>query len=516
MTLSAIAAAIQGVAETACILRIEGLTKQYGALVALQDVSFDIRRGAIHGLLGENGAGKSTLVGLIAGLRAPTAGSITLDGQAVQGRDVKAMEQVGVFLVTQEPMIVGQLSVAENLMLGRWPGRGGMVDWRSLRARAWRMLEGTSIDPASLAETLSAVDRRKLNILRALFSGGQLIILDEPTAALTMADRAVLFDFMRDLQSQGITFIFISHYNEEILDICDAVTVLRDGRLAGSSADLRGMTWRHLSELVLGRDLELFHRAAQPAATTPAFSVREVVAPGVRVAAFGIAAGEVVGFAGLPGSGAKEFAQALFGLAPARAGRLRVDDAASETALPAGPPEAIAQGIAYLSDDRRRDGLVALLSIGNNLSLSSLGALSRFGFVRRLREAALIHRVFKEMGVKAPSPAESVDTLSGGNQQKVCLGRLLATGPRLLILDEPTRGIDVGVKEDVHRTLDALTRRGLSIIVVTADLDEMSRIVDRVCMFSGGGIIETLHGADITTERLRQVAFSLRGSPATA
>jgi len=498
--------------DAGCILRICGLTKEYGALVALSDVTFDIRRGAIHGLLGENGAGKSTLVGLIAGLHMPTAGRITLDGRDVQSLDVKAMEQAGVFLVTQEPMVVGQMSVAENLMVGRWPGRGGGVDWRRLRAQARRMLEGTSINPAALADTLSAVDRRKLNILRALFSGGRLIILDEPTAALTMADRATLFDFMRTLQRQCITFIFISHYNEEILDVCDAVTVLRDGRLAGSSADIAGMTPQHLSELVLGRDLELFYRSWQPPAATRAFSVRAVVGAGLSVADFGIAPGEVVGFAGLPGSGAKEFAQALFGIVPAQTGRMRLAGAAAETALPVGPPEAIAQGIAYLSDDRRRDGLVALLPIGDNLSLSSLRALSRFGFVRRRREAALVRRIFAEMGVKAPSPDVSVDTLSGGNQQKVCLGRLLATGPKLLILDEPTRGIDVGVKEDVHRTLDALTRRGLSVIVVTADLDEMARIVDRVCIFSGGAIVETLHRADITTQRLREAAFSLRAA----
>ena len=491
-----------------CILRIQALTKEYGLLVALRDVSFDIRRGAIHGLLGENGAGKSTLVGLIAGMHAPTQGRILLDGREVQGLDVKAMEQAGVFLVTQEPMIIGQVTVAENLMLGHWPSHGGFVDWKQLRGQATRMLEGTHIDPSALADSLSAVDRRKLNILRALFSGGRIIILDEPTAALTMEDRNQLFDFMRELKRQDITFIFISHYNEEILDICDAVTVLRDGRLAGSSDDLAGMTSERLSELVLGRDLELFHREPEP--SRPAgtgFTVRDVQARSVRIESFEIRPGEVVGFAGLPGSGAKEFAQTLFGLNPARSGRMRMSGGANEASLPAGPPEALAQGIAYLSDDRRRDGLVGLLSIGDNLSLSSLGPLSRFGFVRRLAERALIRRYFVQMNVKASDPAVPVDALSGGNQQKVCLGRLLATQPKLLILDEPTRGIDVGVKEDVHRMVDALTHTGLSVIVVTADLDEMSRIVDRVCVFSNGAIVETLHGADINTQRLRDAAF---------
>ena len=497
------------------ILRLEGLTKAYGAFTALDAVTLDVRRGTIHGLLGENGAGKSTLVGLIAGLKSPTRGRIVLDGRAVAGFDVKAMEQAGVFLVTQEPMIVGQLSVAENLLLGHWPARGGFVDWTRLRAQARRMLEGERIDPAALAEELTAVDRRKLNILRALFSGGRLIILDEPTTTLTMSDRAVLFDFMRELKGRGITFIFISHYNEEILDICDAVTVLRDGSLAGGSDDLSEMTSEHLSELVLGRGLQLFRRDRDPAGRggdESSLHVSDVTAPNVRVQSFSIARGEVVGFAGLLGSGAKEFAQTLFGLNPATAGRLHVAAGGGDEKLPASPADALAHGIAYLSDDRRRDGVVGLLSIAGNISLSSLGALSRFGFVRRHAERAMVGRYFRELGVKAPGADVAVDTLSGGNQQKVCLARLLATGPQILILDEPTRGIDVGVKEDVHRTVDALTGHGLSVIVVTTDLDEMSRIADRVCVFSNGAIVETLHGDDITTERLRQAAFS---SPAT-
>nr|WP_321984172.1 sugar ABC transporter ATP-binding protein [uncultured Lichenicoccus sp.] len=495
-------------AASETILQIAGLTKIYGALVALKDVSFAIRRGAIHGLLGENGAGKSTLVELIAGMRAPTAGRILLDGQEVQGRDVKAMEAAGVFLVTQEPMIVAQLSVAENLMLGRWPARGMFVDWRRLRVQARQMLEGTAIDPERPAGALSAVDRRKLNILRALFSGGRLIILDEPTAALTLVDRAVLFDFMRDLRDRGISFVFISHYNDEILEICDAVTVLRDGRLAGSSENIAGMTTERLSELVLGRDLHLFHRAGGPSADgAPALSVNDVRAPSVEIDDFVVSQGEVVGFAGLPGSGAKEFAQALFGLNLARSGLVRLHGDAAPTPLPPGPPEALARGIAYLSDDRRRDGLVALLSIGDNLSLSSLGAVSQYGFMNLRAETALVSRYFGEMGVKAPNPQVSIDTLSGGNQQKVCLGRLLATQPKILILDEPTRGIDVGVKEDVHRTVDALTTKGLAVIVITADLDEMARIVDRVCIFSEGRIVQTLRGTEITTQRLREAAF---------
>ncbi|MGI4799140.1 MAG: sugar ABC transporter ATP-binding protein, partial [Janthinobacterium lividum] len=440
--------------------------------------------------------------------RAPTSGRILFDGREVHGCDVKAMEQHGVFLVRQEPMIVEQMSIGENLLLGRWPAlKGGFIDWKQLRQKAREMLEGLALDPDALAGTLGAVDRRKLNILRALFSGGRLIILDEPTTSLTMADRTVLFDFMRNLRSRGITFIFISHYNEEILDICDAVTVLRDGSVAGGSDGMAGMSSEYLSELVLGRGLQLFRRDRDhDRSNVVGLEVEGVMTPTVRVDRFSIAAGEVVGFAGLPGSGAKEFAQALFGLVPG-IGQVR-SAGHKESGLPAGPAKALKLGIAYLSDDRRRDGVVGLLSIGQNISLSSLPALSLLGFLRRHAEGSLIGHYFRSLAVKASDAGVIVDTLSGGNQQKVCLARLLATSPKLLILDEPTRGIDVGVKEDVHRIIDDLTKHGLSVIVVTTDLDEMSRVSDRVCVFRDGAIVEMLHGVDITTDRLREAAFS--------
>lgn len=215
--------------ESSIALRVDNVTKRYGTFTALHSVSLDIRRGSIHGLLGENGAGKSTLVGIISGQRTPSSGTIYLNSEPVQGADVKAMEEAGVFLVTQEPMIIDHISASENLMLGIWPSRGGFVRWKKLKADAARMLKDSGIDPAVNAGRLNAVARRKLNILRAMFSGGKVIILDEPTAALTVPDRRQLFDFMHQLKSEGVTFIFISHYNDEILEICDAVSVLRDG-----------------------------------------------------------------------------------------------------------------------------------------------------------------------------------------------------------------------------------------------------------------------------------------------
>lgn len=485
------------------ILRMEGVGKMYGNFSALSDVSFSIRRGAIHGLLGENGAGKSTLVGIISGQKSATSGHIYLNGQAIDISDVRAMEERGVFLVTQEPMIIDHVTAAENLMLGIWPNSRGFVRWKQLKDDARWILADTDIDPTALAGRLDAVARRKLNILRAMFSGGRLIILDEPTAALTVEDRRQLFDFMRRLKAEGVTFIFISHYNDEILDICDSVTVLRDGTLAGGSDNVRSMTSDQLSELVLGRGLQLFQRRRRAfAGAKPQITISDVRSNAVRVDSLDIYPGEILGFTGLPGAGAKELARCLFGLTPSTG---TVDVAGERGAMPDNPQAAFARGIGFLSDDRRKDGAVAQMSIAQNISLSSLRAVSTKGFIRREAEAALADRYFASMAIKAAGPEALVDTLSGGNQQKVCLGRVMATKPRLLILDEPTRGIDVGVKQDVLRIIDELTDQGVCVIIVSTDTDELVRAADRVCVFSRGRVSTELTGEDIQTDRLRQV-----------
>ncbi|MGY2289234.1 sugar ABC transporter ATP-binding protein [Pseudomonas sp. SDO528_S397] len=490
------------------ILVIDNVAKSYGPVHALRGVSTQIQRGSIHGLLGENGAGKSTLVGIISGQVVPTSGQILMDGRVLKQVDVKAMEQAGVFLVTQEPMIIANLSAAENLMLGIWPTRNGLVDWKQLNADASRMLQGSGIDPAALAGQLDAVARRKLNILRAMFSGGKVIILDEPTASLTVVDRRQLFDFMLRLKGEGVTFIFISHYNDEILEICDAVTVLRDGSLAGTRSDITAMTSEQLTEMVIGRGVELFQRERRDhTGKTPAVTLRGVRGKWLALDGLDIAPGEVVGFTGLPGAGAKEMARAIFGLHPAL-GTLSMGGETPRP-LPRNPREAFDSGIAFLSDDRRRDGAVGQMSIASNIAMSSLGARANLGFIDTQAEDSVIRHYFAAMGVKALNPEYSVNTLSGGNQQKVCLGRVLATQPRLLMVDEPTRGIDMGVKQDVLRIIDGLSEAGVAVIIVSSDTDELVRAVDRVCIFDQGSIKETLTGEDITVERIRA---SVQGS----
>ncbi len=494
------------------LLSTRNVIKRFGGVSALKGVSLAVEAGTVHGLLGENGAGKSTLVKIVAGLHNPTEGEVLLDGVPLGPVDVKAMEGHGVFLVTQEPAIVNPLSVAENLMLGRWPRRGVWVDTRAMYRLAGDYLEGTGLDPRGQAGRLSAVDRRKLNILRALHSGGRLIILDEPTTALTMADRKVLFDFMRKLKGEGVTFMFISHYNEEILEICDAVSVLRDGDLVAGNRPVAATTSDQLSELVLGHGLDLFSRKGRvpvaESAARPGWTFTDVKARGFAVPRLALAPGEIVGFAGLPGSGAQELARAIYGLLPASG---TVTRSGTAKPLPRDPAAALKTGIAFLSEDRLKDGIVGIHSIARNISLSSLGGLSQAGVIRPAREKVLVADFFRRLSIKARGPEQPVGQLSGGNQQKVLLSRLLATHPKLLILNEPTRGIDVGVKEEVHRLVDSLTRDGVTVVIVTSDLDEMLRTVDRVVLFADGRIVGDHPAADLTKDDVLDIAFSTAG-----
>ncbi len=489
------------------LLATRQLVKRYGGVTALKGVSLTVERGTVHGLLGENGAGKSTLVKIVAGLERPSEGAVALDGNALGPSDVKAMEGHGVFLVTQEPAIVNGLSVAENLMLGRWPHRGPWVDLRLMHRRASEYLAGTGLDSRGRAGALSAVDRRKLNILRALHSGGRLIILDEPTTALTMADRTELFGFMRKLKGEGVTFMFISHYNEEILEICDAVSVLRDGEMVAGNQPVAGISAAALSEMVLGRGLSLFSRDHAGPAPAPAWSFTGLRAPSLRIDRLTLGAGEIVGFAGLPGSGAQDLARALYGLLPAEG---TVGHAGQTRPLPSDPADALASGIAFLSEDRHKDGIVGIQSIAKNISMSSLARVSSGGVIWPGQERSLVAGLFQRLSIKASSAEQLVGQLSGGNQQKVLLSRLLATKPRLLILNEPTRGIDVGVKEEVHRLIDRLTRDGVSVIIVTSDLDEMLRAVDRVVLFAGGQVVADRPAASLTKDDVLRIAFSTR------
>jgi simple sugar transport system ATP-binding protein len=483
------------------LIEVDDCIKRYGGVTALKSVSLRVRAGSVHGLLGENGAGKSTLVKVIAGITQATSGTLRFNGEDVVDADVQTMEEKGVFLVTQEPMIVGSMTVADNLMLGRWPSRSGFVRDRHMMALATSFLEEAHLDPRRLASTLSAVEKRKLNILRALHSGGKLIILDEPTTALTMTDKQQLFTFMKRLRAQSVSFLFISHYNEEILEICDEVSVLRDGQMIGQGQTVSHLDSTALSEMVIGRDVHLFHRQTSAERGDVAWCLRDIRARGLRVDRLELRRGEIMGFAGLPGSGAKELGRAIYGLTPSAKGYLDEDGVAH--ALPRDPAEALRTGIAFLSEDRLRDGIIAIQSIAENMSLSSLPSVSRFGWVSQLKERELVEKFWRLFAVKAPSHAAPLGSLSGGNQQKVLLSRLVATNPSLVILNE--------VKEEVHRLVDDLSHRGVSVIIITSDIEEMLRVVDRVALFVDGEISSIEPANGLTKEDVFDMAYSTAG-----
>lgn len=489
------------------VVQAKSISKNYGAVQALKEVNVEIVQGTIHGLLGENGAGKSTLVKIISGEVQPSSGKVFLNQQEVLRFSVSEMEKMGIFLVTQEPMIVDYISAAENLLLGIWPAnKFGFIRWKQLYKDAEKMLEDTGINPRILAGKLDAVSKRKLNILRALFSGGRIIILDEPTASLTDSDRRQLFDYMNELKNEGVTFVFISHYNDEILEVCDAVTVLKDGVVSGNSHDVSKLSSDELTALVLGRDVDLFKRQYYDATGhIPFLQIKNVIGDSLSVETLNVCSNEIIGLTGLPGAGAKELVRAVFGLHPVNRGEFKLGED-NFAPLPTHPREALDLSIAYLSDDRRKDGFIDNMSIRRNISLSLFSLQHYYSFINRPNEKELTQTYFDDMKIKAPTIRMPVGNLSGGNQQKVCLGRVLAIKPKVLMIDEPTRGIDIGIKQEVLRMLDELSKEGVAVIVVSTDTDELARIADRVFVFQEGKIAHILHGEEITSDALRKLS----------
>jgi len=479
------------------LLEVRGVSKRYGAAWALHPLDLSISEGSVHGLLGKNGAGKSTLMGIIAGSTTPTAGQVLFRGEDITGKSLAQRRELGIRLLPQHADVLPHMSVTENLLSPNYPGRG-LVNVRASRRAAGELLEryDLRLPLDAPAGTLALPDQRKLGIVKTLAGDGRLAMLDEPTTALSRAERASLFDWMRQLNAQGQTFVYISHFNNEIHEVCDEFTVLRDARKVGSGARVRDLTSAQLSELVTGAGVEEFHRVPRPGGEV-AVRVSGLRARGAGPVGFEIAAGEIVGFIGLPGSGAQETARALAGLNPPTAGEVEVHGHRVSCRSVA---SAARRGIAYLTPDRIGEGVVGPASVQESLRLGN------WPVKRRLLDRAAMRSTFEtyreRLSLRVHDPRQAVSQLSGGNQQKVLLGRLLALNPRLLILDEPTLGIDVGTKEEVHRLVDELTADGVAVVVLAYDTDELVRVVDRAISFQNGTIAGELSGADLTTDNV--------------
>ena len=492
------------------LIELRGLSKSYGGVQAVADVSFAIERGSVHALVGENGAGKSTLVKLLTGVIQPDEGDIAINGAVERIADPQAAHRLGIVAMYQEPTVFPDLTAAENIFAGRQPlGRVRTVDWRGMRAEAARLFGelGVDLDPSVPVRGLGVADRQILEIAKALSSSARLLIMDEPTAALSPNEVDNLFKTVRQLRDRDVAVVFVSHRLEEVGAIADVVTVLRDGRHVATRPQTE-LSHGEIVRLMVGRSLDQLFPKEEAEIGDVVLRVEGLGRRGVfSNVSFELRRGEIVGLAGFVGAGRSEVARAIFGIDRADTGELSIE---GRRFRPRSPRAALSRGLAYLPEDRLQQGLVQPMSIAINTSMAVLPDLTPGGVLRPRRERALARRFMEQLRIKATSPAQVVRGLSGGNQQKVVLSKWLAAEPRILILDEPTHGVDVGTKADVHRTISHLAAQGLTILLISSELPEILGMSDRVLVMREGRLVAEFTRAEATQERVIEAAAGVR------
>ncbi len=498
------------------LLQARGIRKAFPGVVALDDVSLSVHTAEVLALLGENGAGKSTLMKILAGVYTPDAGELLLDGQPIHLTRVADAMSRGIILIHQELNLADNLSVAANLFLGNEAIRGGILGWldrRGMNERARELLARVGLDvaPTRLVGELPLGQRQLVEIARALSQEARIIIMDEPTSSLTQSETERLFQVIAELKRSGVAVVYISHRLMEVRAIADRVVVLRDGRNSGELA--RGdITHRRMVELMVGRDLKQFFRRGHatdtsvPVAEHPIrLEVRDVCYAGgpATPVSFSVRGGEIVGMAGLVGAGRTELAEALFGLGTLVRGEVRLD---GQPVVIRSPGDAIAAGLLLAPEDRRQYGLVLEESVQHNLGLPNLDQLSRLSLVSRGRETDMARRLCERLRVRTPRLSQPVGLLSGGNQQKVVLGKWLARQPRVLILDEPTRGVDVGAKSEIYSLMDEWAAAGIAIVMISSDLEEVLGMSDRVLVLHEGRLAGELPRSGLSEQAIMHLA----------
>jgi rhamnose transport system ATP-binding protein len=488
-------------------VELADVSKHFGAVRALDAVSLRIARGSIHALVGENGAGKSTLGRIVAGVLAPDAGRLLLDGQEVVLRSPREALERGVAAIAQELNVVPQLTVEENVFLGAEPRGAGFISRRALRRRYEQLAEtaGLRLPATAPAGRLPPAEQQKVEILRALSRDAALIVMDEPTASLGAEETAQLHEIVRSLARAGRTVLLVSHFLREVLALADAITVLRDGRVV-KTAPATEETEDSLIHAMLGRPLTAAFppRSARPVDAPAVLTVRDLHAPRVDGVSFTVRAGEIVALAGLVGAGRTELARAVFGAERPVAGEVVV---AGGPALTGGPRARLRAGLAMIPESRKEDGLLPGRSVTENVSLASLGSVSRYGFVRRGAERRRTREALDRWTVRAESPGAPVSSLSGGNQQKLLFARVLLCGPRVLVADEPTRGVDVGAKRAIYDLLVSLADEGLGVLLISSELEEVLGLAHRVLVMRAGRIVSELEGEAMTESAVLAAAF---------
>ena len=486
------------------LLRMEGVTKAFPGVVALADASLRVGRGEVHALVGQNGAGKSTLMKILNGAYRRDGGTVILDGSPIDFRSPKQAQAGGISTIHQEINLVPYRSVAENVFMGREPRRFGMIDWPRMNRSAREILSrlNVGVDVTQPLLRLNVAVQQMVAIARAVSFQSKLVVMDEPTSSLDEREVATLFAVIRGLKADGVSVIFITHRLDELYEVCDRVTIMRDGRTV-EERPMGEISKLELVATMLGKELGEVRRTGQTGFGESQRHGRGVLLEAsalsrgraLRDASVRVDAGEIVGLAGLLGSGRTEVARAVFGADPVDAGEIRFR---GESARFDGPGDAIRAGIGFCTEDRKAEGIIPHLSVRENLTLAALPVLARAGVVDRGRQREIVDRFMRRLGIRAAGPEQPIRELSGGNQQKVLLARWLCLNPKLLILDEPTRGIDVGAKAEIQSLIDELAGEGLGVLMISSELEEVVEAASRVFVLREGRTVAELSGETVT------------------
>jgi rhamnose transport system ATP-binding protein len=477
------------------LLRLTNIAKSFGAVRALRGVSFELKAGEIHALLGENGAGKSTLIKIVTGAHWPDSGTIEIDGKPVQKLTPAVAHRLGVACIYQQPALFPDLTVAENIGIRLESNRPSQrVDWRARSVRAEELLKriGADIAPAREVRELSMPEQQLVEIACAIGAGARIVIMDEPTASLTQKEQHLLFAVARELRASGVGVIYISHRLEEIFSLADRVTVLRDGESVGTNS-VDDLNETQLIKLMVGREISQIFPEREGTVGEVVLSLRGLgcAAGGVRDVNLDLRGAEVVGVSGLVGAGRTELARVLFGITPADAGEIVLN---GKSVTIDSPQSAIDLGIAHVPEDRRRHGVILDMPIAANITMASHREVFRRGWMCFGREDEIAMKYVRDLAIKTGGADAPAGSLSGGNQQKVSLARWLATHPKILILDEPTQGVDVGAKSEIHKIIRQLAARGLAVLMISSDLPEILGMSDRIAVMRNGTIAAVLPG----------------------
>jgi ribose transport system ATP-binding protein len=489
-------------------LSTKNISKKFGSVHALADVSIELLPGQVHGIIGENGAGKSSLMKILSGVERPDSGRILMHGEPVELRHPIDAQRLGISMIHQELNLIEDLSVAENIFLGKEKTKAGLLDQRLMRKQAGDLLASIRCDvsPAAKVRSLSIAQKQMIEIAKAISTKASVLIMDEPTAVLSGRETAALFELIQRLRADGVAIVYISHLLPEVMQLCNQVTVMRDGRVVQTleASQVQHIGQRGLASKMVGRPMADHFPIRESPGAEVAIEVRDLsVAGSVSDISFTVRRGEILGFAGLIGAGRTEMAEAICGLRTKTSGSVIVDGKPVEIQT---IKDAVKSRLAYLSEDRKAAGLTLGMSIAQNTTLASL----KSKWIHPKTEAAITRRRVADLKIKVGSIHDPVSSLSGGNQQKVSLAKWLETNPKVLFVDEPTRGVDIGAKEQIYQLIQSLTRAGMACILISSELNEVIGMSHRIAVMRGGKIVATLDGSTATEEAIMHHAAGVR------